>query len=227
MISAAIGLAAFGPFHADSQARTDNNGLSATSATERPNAQQEEKAAEWVRSLHLNDAAKKDRLRELIAGHLKTIRDWHNSHSYTLVPAGDNPRTGGPLSKLDRQMIIDSSIPDSVHSNFMGELRKDLNEEQVEAVLDQYTIGKVAFTMKGYKAIVPDLTKEEEATILGYLKQAREQAIDYKNMKEISAIFEIYKTKCEQYLNSQGRDWRALYKAFVNKIKAEKAAKSK
>jgi nitroimidazol reductase NimA-like FMN-containing flavoprotein (pyridoxamine 5'-phosphate oxidase superfamily) len=37
----------------------------------------------------------------------------------------------------------------------MAGLRKDLTEEQVEAILDKYTIGKVAFTMKGYKAIVP------------------------------------------------------------------------
>ena len=66
----------------------------------------------------------------------------------------------------------------------------------MEAILDKYTIGKVAFTMKGYKAIVPDLTAQEETTILGFLKQASEQAIDYKNMNQISAIFEIYKTKC-------------------------------
>ena len=36
-----------------------------------------------------------------------------------------------------------------------------------------------AFTMKGYKAIVPDLSAEEEAAILGFLKQAREQAVDF------------------------------------------------
>ena len=36
--------------------------------------------------------------------------------------------------------------------------------------------------MKGYKAIVPDLKPEEEAQILTYLKQAREQAVDFKNM---------------------------------------------
>ena len=59
------------------------------------------------------------------------------------------------------------------------------------------------------------------------LKQAREQAIDYKNMNQISAIFEIYKTKCEQYLNGNGRNWRQLYKAYVDKVKAEKEAAKK
>ena len=82
--------------------------------------------------------------------------------------------------------------------------------------------------MKGYKAIVPDLTAEEETKITEYLKQAREQAIDYKNMNQISAIFEIYKTKSEQYLNGNGRNWRQMYKSYVDKVKAEKeAAKNK
>jgi hypothetical protein len=118
-------------------------------------------------------------------------------------------------------------MPKTAHEELMSGLRKDLSDEQVEAILDKYTEGKVAFTMRGYKAIVPDLTTEEEATILGFLKEAREQAIDFKGSKLISAIFEIYKTKSEQYLNSKGRDWKKLYKAFTDEIKAKKAAATK
>jgi len=115
-------------------------------------------------------------------------------------------------------------MPSSVHQNLMSALRKDLTVKQVEAILDKYTIGKLAFTLNGYKAIVPDLSKEEEAKIVEYLAQAREQAIDYKSMKQVSAIFEIYKTKCEQYLKSNGHNWRQLFKDYVNKVKAQKEA---
>lgn len=190
-------------------------------------ADQEKKAEEWVSSLNLNDKAKEERLQKVISSHLKTIRDWHNEHPYTTVPAGINPLDGKPLSKLDRQVIANSAMPKSVHEDLMTGLRKDLGEEQVETILDKYTIGKVDFTMKGYHAIVPDLTDEEAKTIRGYLEQAREQAVDYKNMEQISAIFEIYKTKSEQYLNSNGRNWREMYKAYVKKAQAEKAAKEK
>jgi hypothetical protein len=190
-------------------------------------ADQEKKAAEWVASLQLNDAAKEERVKAAIVLHLKSIRDWHNEHPYTIVPEGINPATGNALSNLDRQVIANSAIPKSVHENLMASLRKDLTEELVELILDKYTIGKVAFTMAGYKAIVPDLTPEEEAKILSFLKQAREQAIDYKNMNQISAIFEIYKTKSEQYLNANGRSWRALYKAYTDAAKAKKAAAAK
>lgn len=187
-------------------------------------AEIDKKALEWTVSLSLNDAAKEQSVKAAVAAHLKAVRDWHNEHPPTTVPAGINPATGAKLSELDRQIIASSAIPESVHDNLMNALKAELTPEQTEAVLDKYTVGKVAFTLKGYHAIVPDLTAGEEAKILGYLKQAREQAIDYKNMKEISAIFEIYKTKCEQYLNGNGRNWHNLFKAFVDKAKREKEA---
>jgi hypothetical protein len=190
-------------------------------------AEVNQKATAWVASLQLTDAAKAQRVTDAIATHLATIRDWNNEHPFTTVPAGINPATGNKLSDLDRQVIANSAMPASVHQKLMDVLNKELTPGQVEMILDKYTVGKVEFTMKGYKAIVPDLTAEEEAKILSYLKQAREQAIDFKNMKQISAIFEIYKTKCEQYLNSNGRNWHQLYKDYVNKIKAQKAAEKK
>lgn len=187
----------------------------------------EKKATEWVGALKLGDPAQEARVTEIITTHLKTIRDWHNEHPYTTVPAGINPVTGTPLTTLHRQMIANSAMPKSVHENLMTGLQKDLTPEQVETILDKYTVGKVAFTMKGYQAIVPDLTKEEEVKILGFLKQAREQAVDYKNMEQISAIFEIYKTKSEQYLNANGRDWKKMYKAYTDAAKAKKAEAAK
>jgi hypothetical protein len=204
-----------------------NSDTKVIEAKARSDADAEKKAADWVASLKLDDAAREARVTDVIATHLKTVRDWHNDHPYTTVPAGINPVTGKPLSQLDRQMIADSAMPKSVHETLMLGLRKDLTPDQIEAILDKYTVGKVAFTMKGYQAIVPDLTAEEEAKILGFLKQAREEAVEYKNMNEISGVFEIYKTKSEQYLNANGRDWKKLYKAYSDAAKAKKAEAAK
>ncbi|MEO5564804.1 MAG: DUF3826 domain-containing protein [Chitinophagaceae bacterium] len=204
------------------------NAQESAEARAKANAELDKKATEWVADLQVDDDGKKQKVTSAIGEHLKTIRDWNNEHPYTTVPEGINPATGNRLSQLDRQVIANSAMPASVHEKLMSILKNELTAAQVEMVLDKYTIGKVAFTMKGYKSIVPDLTKEEETKILDFLKQAREQAIDFKNMTQVSAIFEIYKTKCEQYLNSNGRSWRQLYKAYTDKVKAEKeAAKAK
>jgi len=197
--------------------------LSAQEVTQKADAENQTKAKEWVSSLTLNNPEKEARVTEVVALHLTQIRDWHNSHPFTMVPAGINPLDGKPLSELFRQMIVDSSIPASVHKNLMDGLRKDLSEEQVAMILDKYTIGKVDFTMKGYEAIVPNFTETEAKVIRSLLEKAREQAVDYKSMKEISAIFEIYKTEAEKYLNNNGRNWRQMYSDYTKKIKAEKA----
>jgi hypothetical protein len=203
------------------EASKDNNSAQAT------DPELVKKASEWVASLNLNDPEKEKRVIAVIVTHLESVRTWHDGHPANTVPEGINPVTGKPLSELDRQIIADSAIPRSVHENLMAGLRKDLSEGQVESILDKYTVGKVAFTLAGYHSIVTDLTSEEETTILGFLKEAREMAVDYKSMKQISAIFEIYKTKSEQYLNSNGRNWRALYKAYVDAVKAKKAEEAK
>lgn len=193
-------------------------------AKAKSDADVDKKAADWTAALSLNDKDKEARVAAVIATHLKAVRDWNNDHSYTMVPEGINPTSGKKLSTLERQVIINSSIPKTVHADLMAGLHKDLTDDQVEIILDKYTEGKVAFTLNGYKSIVPDLTPVEEAEILKNLKQAREQAIDFKGSKQISAIFEIYKTKNEQYLNNNGRNWHTLYGDYTKKIIAKKAA---
>ncbi|WP_242689047.1 DUF3826 domain-containing protein [Pedobacter sp. SYSU D00535] len=226
ILAAAITAATLFSFNSYSQETKSSTTQMSAEQRAKSDEEQQKKAAEWVASLNLKDAAKEKRVQEVIATHLKTVRDWHNEHHFSTVPAGINPATGNKLSDLDRQVIANSAMPKTVHENLMSGLRKDLTEEQVEAILDKYTIGKVAFTMNGYKSIVPNLTAEEEVTILKYLKQAREQAVDYKNMNQISAIFEIYKTKSEQYLNANGRNWKQMYKDYINAVKARKAAEA-
>ncbi|MGI4866277.1 MAG: DUF3826 domain-containing protein [Janthinobacterium lividum] len=187
-------------------------------------AEATQKAADWVASLSLHDAKKEAAVQTVIATHLRAIWDYNNAHPYTETPAGFNPATGKPLSVMERQLIAVSAMPKSIHENLMAGLRQQLTPTQVEAILDKYTIGKVAFTLNGYRSIVPDLTPTEEEVILTNLKQAREQAVDFKSMKQISAVFEIYKDKNEAYLNTHGRNWRELFKTYVDAVNAKKAA---
>lgn len=191
------------------------------------NSTEQKKSQEWTAELKLANPAKEEKIKSFIFSHLIAVKEWHNSHPFSTVPAGINPYTGEKLSDMDRSIIADSAQPDSIHNNLMAGLRQELEEQQVAFILDKYTIGKVDFTLKGYKAIVPDLTAVEEQTIRKNLEEAREKAIDYKGIKQVSAIFEIYKNKCEAYLNANGRNWRQLFKDYVAKVKAEKEKQQK
>lgn len=183
------------------------------------------KATGWVEKLQLNDKSKEERIIQIIATHLTAISDWHNAHADMIPDGAINPQTGKKLSALERQVIADSSQPSSIRQTLLDGLNADLTPGQVEQVLDFYTVGKVAFTMKAYKEIVPDMTAEDETFLMNNLKEARLMAVDYKNMKEISAIFEIFKTKNEQYFTNSGRDWRTMYSVYVKALKERKATK--
>lgn len=201
--------------------------LFALSLYAQDNTTEQKKSQEWTAELKLANPTKEARIKSLISTHLIAVKEWHNSHPISTVPAGINPYTGDKLSDMDRSIIADSAQPDSIHSNLMAGLRQELDEQQVAFILDKYTIGKVDFTLKGYKAIVPDLTAIEEQTVRKNLEEARERAIDYKSIKQVSAIFEIYKNKCESYLNANGRNWRQLFKEYVTRVKAEKENQKK
>ena len=57
------------------------------------------------------------------------------------------------------------------------------------------------------------------------LTAAREQAIDYKNIDQISVIFKIYKTRIEDFFtNTDGRNWKQMFKAYADAAKAKKTA---
>ncbi|WP_419789092.1 DUF3826 domain-containing protein [Mucilaginibacter sp. X5P1] len=207
----------------NSYAQTGNTAKSETKTAAKSKSDPDVKAEQFVAALNLTDTAKASQVKAIITTHLTAVRDWHNNHAYTLVPEGLNPITGKIFTKADRQFIVDSTIPKTVHETLMAGLRQYLTDDQVELILDKYTIGKVAFTMNGYKSIVPDMKPAEEAFILTNLKQAREQAIDYKNVEEISTVFKIYKTKIEDYFNSNGRNWKVMYKTYVDQVLAKKA----
>lgn len=182
-----------------------------------------EKAEEWSASLNLDDEAKTVRVRTYIYNHLSAVTKWHNEHpGNTSVPHGINPRTGERLRAVDLDIIADGAQPRAYHDSIMAQLHRELTDEQVEQILDKYTIGKVQFTLKGYHEIVPEMTAVEDSVCLAYLKEAREMAIDYKSMKEISEIFGMAKDKCELYFNTHGRNWKQMYSDYVKRRKAEK-----
>src|ERR1044072_9925960 len=99
-----------------SWAQADNTG-NTSEAIAKSNAELDKKAADWSAGLKLPDTEREKKVAAAIAIHLKAVRDWNNDHPFTLVPEGINPATGNKLSEMDRQIIVNSSKPASIHEN--------------------------------------------------------------------------------------------------------------
>jgi hypothetical protein len=156
----------------------------------------DQRVNEWVGELGLADSAKATRVKTILLTHLKTVRDNHN--------AGFAP-------------------PASSRVRFNQGLSDELTPEQIEHIKDRITLGKVAFTMSAYRAIVPDLTPTEEAKILELLKAAREESLDMKNEHNMSDVFDGYKKQIEAYLTASGHDWKKLYREYGEWQRAARA----
>jgi Protein of unknown function (DUF3826) len=146
-----------------------------------------------VDSLNLNDAAKEEQISNVITADLRAVRQAHN--------------TGLQLD------------PD-VHPKFIAGMQAVLTPEQIESVKNQLTANKVPTAFKVYHQILPNLTPQDDAKILAWLDQAREESLDVKNIEDMNPIFKKYKNEIQHYLEQQGYDWNAAYKAFVNSQKS-------
>lgn len=151
------------------------------------------RVATIVDSLDLNDAAKEEQISNVITADLRAVRDAHNAGL-----------------QLDPE----------VHQKFIAGMQAVLTPDQIESVKNQLTANKVPITFKVYHQILPNLTPQDDAKILDWLKQAREQSLDVKNVEDMNPIFKKYKNEIEHYLEQQGYDWNAAYKAYVNSQKS-------
>ncbi len=168
----------------------------APKATAASDAALEKRVKEIVAALRLNDPNKEARVSDILRTNLKAVRDTHN--------AGFAP------AKSVRQSLNDG-------------LNANLTPELVDIVKENLTRGTLKRTFAAYHQIVPQLTAEHDKVIMEILLQAREEALDVKNLNEIGPVFEPFKTKIEQYITAQGHDWKQAYQAFV---KAQKAAQT-
>jgi hypothetical protein len=158
-------------------------------ATAASDAALEKRVSSLVDALSLQDSAKRERIRKVLSTDLRAVRDAHNA-GLQLDP--------------------------SVHKNFIDGLQADLTPEQVETVKNSLTVNKVPITLKAYHQILPNLKSQDEAKIVDWLKRAREESLDVKNVDEMNPIFKKYKREIEAYLDAHGYDWAKSYKAFVD-----------
>lgn len=152
------------------------------------------------------DQEKGARLHALIVAQYRTVNVWHTVNDVRLkeLEAVAKGADSEKSATAKREIGDAKAVLKSMHHRFIATLGADLNAEQIEKVKDGMTGGKVQFTYGGYLQVYPNLTDEQKAKVLTFLKDAREEAMDAGSMDEKSAIFNQYKGKINNYLVKQG-----------------------
>lgn len=189
-----------------------------------------------LKRLQLSDAAQKEAVLQILEQHFRALYDWHQQHDPELAglwkrwadartqDAKDETKAAAVVAEI--RATYASLQPQ--HQSFLQALAKHLTPEQVEAVKDAMTSSPgMRRTYEAYLKMIPTFTDEEKAFIAGKLLVAREMAMDAVSDKEKANLFKTQKVQVEAYIDAQGYDYRAAYKAFANNQPAPKDAITK
>ena len=145
------------------------------------------RAQKIVDGLNLSDAQKAENVRNIIANRYFLLNQIHEKYDKTQQDARD--------AELYKH-----------HFELASALAQYLNEEQIDAVKDGMTFGRLKRDYKAQLEMIPSLTDEEKAQVLIWLKEAREFAMDAADSKGKHAWFDKYRGRTNNWLSARGYD---------------------
>ncbi|GAB3325048.1 DUF3826 domain-containing protein [Larkinella ripae] len=180
-----------------------------------------ERAAKIVATLGLADSVKAVRVQGKIAQQYRSLNTIHEARKEalkTLKETADTNALESGKSRLDAQM---AEALKKLHADYLLALQDDLTAVQIDQVKDGMTYGVLPVTLKGYQAMLPDLTSDQKEQIRAYLTEARERAMDEGTANEKHAVFGKYKGRINNYLSAAGIDMKKASKAWEARIAQE------
>ena len=156
------------------------------------------RAQKIVDGLQLTDAQKAENVRNIIANRYFLLNDIHAKYDKNQQDARD--------AELYKH-----------HFELASALALYLNEEQIDAVKDGMTYGRLKRDYQAQLEMIPTLTDEEKAQILIWLKEAREYAMDAADSKGKHFWFDKYRGRTNNWLSARGYDLKKERDAWMKR----------
>lgn len=145
------------------------------------------RAQKIVDGLQLKDAQKAENVRNIIANRYFLLNDIHSKY--------DKSQQDALQADLYKH-----------HFELASALAQYLNEEQIDAVKDGMTFGRLKRDYQATQDMIPSLTDFEKQQVLIWLKEAREYAMDAADSKGKHFWFDKYRGRTNNWLSSRGYD---------------------
>ena len=156
-----------------------------------------------VDGLGLTDAQKAENVRNIIANRYFLLNDIHSKYDKNQQDARD--------AELYKH-----------HFELASALALYLTEEQIDAVKDGMTFGRLKRDYKAQQEMIPSLTDEEKAQILIWLREAREYAMDAADSKGKHFWFDKYRGRTNNWLAARGYDLKKERDNWMKRIEDAK-----
>jgi hypothetical protein len=185
------------------------------------------KSDRLLAALKLEEAARVERVRGILADWLVTLWSWHEKHDpelTTLWTEWNKARAVVPKDEFPGEVIahrIDDVYASlkPAYEAFLGRLSAELTPEQIDRLKETWSRSPgMQRTYEAYLQIVPDLTPAQQEVIRNRMLLAREAAMLTDSDKEIVNIYKVHKVKVEAYVGTL--QWAKLHSAYANRAKA-------
>ena len=177
-----------------------------------------------VDGLGLADAAKAEAVRNIIANRYFLLNEIHSVCEERLKYAKDSVEGRGRRERIVQaaERRRDAELYKH-HFELQTALAAYLTDQQIEAVKDGFTYGRVQRDYNAQQEMIPSLTDEEKAQILAWLKEAREFAMDAADSKAKHAWFDKYRGRTNNWLSARGYDLKKEREQWQQRIEQQKA----
>ena len=161
------------------------------------------RAQKIVDGLQLSDAQIVENVRNIIANRYFLLNDIHSKYDKNQQDARD--------AELYKH-----------HFELASALAFYLTEEQIDAVKDGMTFGRLKRDYQAMLDMISSLTEEEKAQVLIWLKEAREFAIDAADSKGKHYWFDKYRGRTNNWLSTRGYDLKKERDNWMKRIEDTK-----
>jgi len=160
------------------------------------------RAQKIVDALGLTDAQQAENVRNIIANRYFLLNDIHSKYD-----------------KKTQQEALYAELYQH-HFELASALSLYLTDEQIDAVKDGMTYGRLKRDYQAQLDMIPSLTEEEKAQILVWLKEAREYAMDAADSKGKHFWFDKYRGRTNNWLSARGYDLKKERDAWMKRTAA-------
>ena len=156
-----------------------------------------------VDGLQLNDKKTARNVRNIIANRYFLLNDIHSKYDKTQQEA------------LDAELY-------KHHFELASALALYLNDDQIDAVKDGMTFGRLKRDYQATQDMIPSLSDFEKQQILIWLKEAREYAMDAADSKGKHFWFDKYRGRTNNWLSARGYDLKKERDDWMKRIEEAK-----
>ena len=176
-----------------------------------------------VDGLGLTDTQKAENVRNIIANRYFLLNDIHSQCDKRKQYAKDSISGVGKQQRIieSAERRRDAELYKH-HFELASALALYLTDDQIDAVKDGMTYGRLKRDYNAQLEMIPTLTDEEKIQILVWLKEAREFAMDGGDSNQKHFWFDKYRGRTNNWLSSRGYDLKKERENWQKRIEEAK-----